>query len=110
MTDNLRSTHTGDHSNSSLGPQDEELADLARLAVTGSTEDMRLFLTRLVRRYAKANPELARRLEGCLAELRRRHGMGILRTSDMQPRPTRPREGDTSPSSASASQCPHGPS
>ena len=75
--------HGGEAMASTLPGQpidDSDMADLAWLAVAGSPQELRIFLARLVRRYRRANPRLAARLEASLVELRRRHGEGILRS------------------------------
>jgi ATPase family associated with various cellular activities (AAA) len=57
-----------------------DLADLARLAASGSVDDVRLFLARLVRKYRTSNPELSRRLDASLASTRGRAATsGVLR-------------------------------
>jgi hypothetical protein len=45
---------------------DEDLAQLARLAISGRSDDVRLFVARLVRKHRGARPELAVRLEDLL--------------------------------------------
>lgn len=57
-----------------------DLADLARLAASGSVEDVRLFLARLVRKYRASNPELSSRLDASLSATRSRAATpGVLR-------------------------------
>jgi SpoVK/Ycf46/Vps4 family AAA+-type ATPase len=59
---------------------DEELAQLARLSLTGSSQDVRLFLARLVRKYREDNPKLSDTLN---SYLKREPGArsGLLRES-----------------------------
>jgi len=44
----------------------QDLTHLARLALSGQTEELRFLIARLARRYRKADPSLARQLEQCL--------------------------------------------
>jgi hypothetical protein len=43
--------------------EEEDFAQLARLAITGQHDDVRLFVARLVRKYRGNNPEFAERLD-----------------------------------------------
>jgi hypothetical protein len=62
-------------------PIDADLIDLARIAALGTPEDLRLLLNRLIRKYRAARPDLSRRLDAILIELRKQRGMaGVLRT------------------------------
>ena len=48
-----------------MGEIDEmrtDLAQLARLSLTGGEEDVRMYVARLVRKYRKESPELAEQL------------------------------------------------
>jgi hypothetical protein len=59
---------------------EEDFANLARLAASGSHEDTRLLLARLVRKYRQQRPELAARLDQSLkASQTRSAGNSILR-------------------------------
>lgn len=51
-----------------LDSMGEELAHVARLALSQQSEDVRLYLARLVRRYRSTQPQLASRLEELLKQ------------------------------------------
>ncbi len=42
--------------------EQRDLAQVVRFALDGQTEDVRLFVARLVRKYRNSNPELAEQL------------------------------------------------
>lgn len=65
-----------------LSRAETELADLVRLVATGSPEDVRLFIARLVRLYQGVNPALCLQLSTSLDELRRRTGFQSVMTRD----------------------------
>jgi len=52
-----------------------DLAQLARLSLTGGEEDVRLYLARLVRKYRKESPELAEQLNVYLKQQSPRSGV-----------------------------------
>ncbi len=45
-----------------MGETETDLVQVVRLALAGQSEDVRLFVARLVRKYRKTNPELADQL------------------------------------------------
>jgi hypothetical protein len=49
-----------------LGKLENDLVQLARLALTADSEDVRLYVARLVRKYRSEDPELSARLDGHL--------------------------------------------
>jgi MoxR-like ATPase len=61
---------------------ESDLVNLARLATSDSSEDTRLFLARLVRKYRQSHPELAGRLDQSLKSTQTRAtGNSVLRRS-----------------------------
>ncbi len=54
----------------------EELAQLARLSAAGASEDIRLFLAKLVRKYRPSEPDLAAKLENALKSTQSVSGRG----------------------------------
>ena len=54
----------------------EELAQLARLSAAGASEDIRLFLAKLVRKYRPSEPNLAAKLENALKSTQSISGRG----------------------------------
>lgn len=64
---------------------DSELVNLARLAASGSTEDVRLYLAKLVRKHRVHNPELAAKLDQALKTTQTRStGPSVLRRNTAQ--------------------------
>jgi SpoVK/Ycf46/Vps4 family AAA+-type ATPase len=51
-----------------LNVRDDELAQLARLSLTGGSQDVRLFLARLVRKHRQDNPQLSNILNSYLKQ------------------------------------------
>src|SRR5579864_5706571 len=51
-----------------MADNDEEMGQLARLALSGRRQDIQLFLRRLARRIREEKPELAREIDVLLAE------------------------------------------
>ncbi len=45
-----------------MNDEQKDLVQVARLALAEQTEDVRLFVARLIRKYRKSNPELAEQL------------------------------------------------
>lgn len=58
---------------------EEDLAQLARLAIAGQHDDVRLFVARLVRKYRQGNPEFAERLDQFLRTNRPARASTLLR-------------------------------
>jgi SpoVK/Ycf46/Vps4 family AAA+-type ATPase len=58
---------------------EEDLAQLARLAIAGQHDDVRLFVARLVRKYRQGNPEFAERLDQFLRTNRPARASTVLR-------------------------------
>lgn len=58
---------------------EEDLAQLARLAIAGQQDDVRLFVARLVRKYRQGNPEFAERLDQFLRANRPERASTLLR-------------------------------
>lgn len=58
---------------------EEDLAQLARLAIAGQHDDVRLFIARLVRKYRQGNPEFAERLDQFLRANRPERASTLLR-------------------------------
>lgn len=47
---------------------ESDLVQLARLSLAGKTDDVRMFVSRIVRKYRKTNPKLAEQLYAHMAE------------------------------------------
>ena len=58
---------------------EEDLAQLARLAIAGQHDDVRLFVARLVRKYRQSNPDFAERLDQFLRTNRPARASTLLR-------------------------------
>ena len=72
----------------SLGEMNETQADLAqviRLALAEQTEDVRLFVARLVRKYRTTEPELAEQLDLYLRPKTPRYGAPLRRVAPPTP-------------------------
>jgi SpoVK/Ycf46/Vps4 family AAA+-type ATPase len=68
---------------------DKDLAQLARLAVNEQTEDVRLFVARLVRKYRGIKPELAGQMDEFLRSKPSRGG-SVMRKTILTEEPARP--------------------
>jgi SpoVK/Ycf46/Vps4 family AAA+-type ATPase len=64
----------------------EELVILSQFAITGSIEDVRLFLARLIRKYRESSPKLSERLSKLLKD-KPEGRSGVLRNSQNNRRP-----------------------
>jgi len=67
----------------------EDLAQLARLAINEQTEDVRLFVARLVRKYRGIKPDLAEQMDQYLRSKPTRSG-GVMRKSSRKEEPSNP--------------------
>jgi SpoVK/Ycf46/Vps4 family AAA+-type ATPase len=67
----------------------EDLAQLARLAVNEQTEDVRLFVARLVRKYRGIKPDLAEQMDQYLRSKPSRSS-GVMRKSSRKEEPSSP--------------------
>lgn len=67
----------------------EDLAQLARLAVNEQTEDVRLFVARLVRKYRNIKPDLAEQMDQYLRSKPSR-GSGVMRKSNRKEESSNP--------------------
>ena len=76
---------------------EDDFAHLARLAIAGQDDDVRLFVAKMVRRHRTDNPQFAERLEQFLKSQRNaRSSSPLRRTSSDQPPPqTMPVDGES---------------
>jgi SpoVK/Ycf46/Vps4 family AAA+-type ATPase len=72
----------------------DDLAHLARLAIAGQQDDVRLFVAKLVRKYRTENPEFADRLDQFLKDRRHVRSSSPLRRTTTEPVAQKPLPAD----------------